>query len=225
MRTEPGIVRKVYDAAALFALLNLVVAAGLTGFFAMNGTLSGKNVQEAVRALRGETCAVPAAPPFGVKTVAGSAEVKPRQVAFDEVELDLMQREAERLRTEVDQRVALAQSIMLKVKAEREKLRQEKEAFAKQEEAERSRWQEAGFQKQLEILTSLSPKMALEHMFAMNDVDKAARILAAMDSDRAKKIVESAKRGEDLVRMKQILERMESVMSVAQVPARPDESP
>lgn len=225
MKTEPGIVRRVYDAAALFALLNLVVAAGLTGFFAMNGALSGKNVREAVRALRGETCAVPAAAPIGVKTVAGSAEVKPQRVAFDEVELDLMQREAERLRTEVDQRVALAQSIMLRVKAEREKLRQEKEEFAKQEEAERLRWQEAGFQKQLEILTSLSPKMALEHMFAMNDVDKAARILAAMDSDRAKKIVESAKRGEDLVRMKQILERMESVMSVAQIPARSNESP
>ena len=225
MKTGPGTLRKFYDAAALFALLNVLALAGITGFYSLNGTLQGKNVREAVRALRGESCAGGVSTAGEAKPGGNADEKKSASKRFDDAEMDLMQREAERLKTEVDQRVALANTIMLKVKVEQDSLRREKEEFAKREEAERARQQDAGFHKQLEVLSALNPKTALEHILAMNDVDKAARMLGAMEPDRAKKIVEAARRGEDLARMKQIVERMEKVTSGVELRAQADEAP
>jgi len=225
VKSRPGTLRRVYDAVALFALLNVLGLAGITGLYSLNGTLRPENVREAVRALRGESCATGASPVMEAKAGVEADDKKATREPFDEVEMDLMQREAERLKTEVEQRVALANTIMLKVKTEQETLRREKEEFAKKEEAERARQRDTGFHKQLEILTSLNPKMALEHILAMNDVDKAARMLSAMEPDRAKKIVESARRGEDLARMKQILERMEMVAGGAELRAQADDEP
>ena len=45
----------------------------------------------------------------------------------------------------------------------------------------------------------------------MNDPDEAARILLEMEARRAKKIVEVAKRGDQLRRMQRILERVRAV--------------
>jgi hypothetical protein len=217
---EKGIFRRVYDAAALFALLNAIALAGVTGFLALTGTLNAENMRQAVCALRGESCA-PAV--TAMKDEEKPVEIVQQRTSFDEAELDLMQQEAERLKTEVDQRVALAHTIMLKVKAEQGAVQREREELTRTREAERARQQDAGFLKQLQILGSLSPKTALEHMLGMNDAEKAARMLAAMDADRARKIVESAKRGEDLIRMKQILERMESVPVPPDLRAQADE--
>lgn len=225
MKTEPGMLRRVYDAVALFALLNVLALAGGTAFFSLSGQLDKENVQAAIRALRGDSCAPTFPAMEDVQADAKEDEKKSQRKLFDEVEIDLMQQEAERLKTEVDQRVALANTIMLKVNAEQQTLRREKVELAKKGESERGRQQEAGFQKQLDILTSLNPKMALEHILGMNDVDRAARILATMDSGRAKKIVESARRGEDLARMKQILERMESLPTGAELRAQAGEDP
>lgn len=200
--------RSLYDAAALLAVLNFVVLGGVVGYFTANGTLDAARVRKAVEALRGN--AERSLPVQQADTPKHSVAGAPVRTPFSEEQADLMQREAERLKTEVDQRVALANSIMLKVKTEREAFRREQDAAAKQQEANRAKQHDEGIQKQLEILTSLGPKTALGHLLALNDPDKAARMLAAMDTDRAKKIVESAKRGDDLARMQVILQRMES---------------
>lgn len=217
--------RSIYDAVALVAIVNVVVLGGVVGFFAANGTLNAEKVQKAARVLRGEVAeAVVSMPPAEGSKAPKAAPVTSR-TAVSEEEMDLMQREAERLKTEVDQRVALANSIMLKVKTEREAFRREKEAAAKQQEADRSRQHEEGFQKQLQILTSLGPKSALEHILSLNDPDKSAKILAAMDTDRAKKIVESAKRGDELAKMKVILQRMQDVVGGDELRAQAGEEP
>lgn len=202
--------RSLYDAVAVIAVLNFTALLTLTGYFVLSGDLSQANVQRAVWALRG----IDVAPP----QTAGKAELNSPQKhetgaksEFSEVELDLVQREAERLKTEVDQRVALANSIMLKVRTERESFRKERDAALKQLEANRAKQDDAGFQKQLELLASLTPKLALEHLLGLNDPEKAAQILAAMDTDRAKKVVESAKRGDDLIKMKAILQKLQDV--------------
>ena len=200
----------IYDAVALVAVVNVFVLAGVVGFFAANGTLNAKKVREVAQILRGGAPETPA-PSSQTETAKAPAASKPVHAAVSEEEMDLMQREAERLKTEVDQRVALANSIMLKVRTEREAFRKEKDAAARQQEADRSRQHDGGFQKQLQILTSLGPKTALGHILALNDPDKAAQMLAAMDTDSAKKIVESAKRGDDLTKMKVIVQRMQDV--------------
>lgn len=203
-------IRSIYDAVALVAVVNVIVLTGVVGFFAANGTLNAETVRKAVQVLRG---GAPEAPVSAVQAenVKGSTSSTTAHAVVSEGEMDLMQREAERLKIEIDQRVALANSIMLKVRTERETFRKEKDAAVKQQEADRSRQHDEGFQKQLQILTSLGSKTALEHILALNDPDKAAQMLVAMDTDRAKKIVESAKRGDDLTKMKLILQRMQDV--------------
>lgn len=217
-------IRKMYDTLALLAVVNVIALAGVVGYFASNGTLTVEKLREAVAVLRGLPKADPAAP----EKIENKKSAAPEAVArgaLSSDELDMMQKEAERLKTEIDQRTALANSIMLKVKTEREAFRKEKEAAAKQEEADKAKLHDEGFQKQLQILTALSPKVALGHILALNDPDKAAQILAAMDSDRAKKIVESAKKGDDLARMKLILQRMRDVPGIGELRAQADEQP
>ena len=71
----------------------------------------------------------------------------------------------------------------------------------------------------------MNPRMALEHLLALEDADQAARFLAAMDTDRAKKIVELAKRPEQLTMMKKILQRMQDVAPVGgELRAQADQS-
>jgi hypothetical protein len=199
----------LYDAVAMLAVLNFVALGSVMGYLTATGTLNSERVRKAVTAFRGNAVAV--LPVQQAESPKSSVVDAPVRRPFSEEAADIMQREAERLKTEIDQRVALANSIMLKVKTEREAFRREQDAAAKQQEADRAKQLDEGFQKQLEILTSLAPKTALGHLLALNDPDKAALMLTAMDTDRVKKIVESAKRGEDLTKMQLILQRMQTV--------------
>jgi hypothetical protein len=48
----------------------------------------------------------------------------------------------------------------------------------------------------------------VQHLLAMSDPDEAARILTAIDSDRARKIVEAARRDPELSQMQMILQKV-----------------
>lgn len=215
---------RMYETLALLAVANIVALIGVTGYFTMNGTLTVERLRAAVAALWGECKEIPLAAAKDQKENRAQSDT-PSQAAVSVEELDMMQREAERLKTEIDQRMALANSIMLKVKTEREAFRQEKDAADKQQVADRAKFQNEGFQKQLQILTALAPKTALGHILAMNDPDKAAQFLAAMEPLRAKKIIESAKRGEDSLRMKAIVQKMQDVGGRNELRAQAGEEP
>ena len=51
----------------------------------------------------------------------------------------------------------------------------------------------------------------MKHLLDLNDPDEAARILLELETPQAKKIVESARRGEDVVKMEEILRRVRDV--------------
>lgn len=224
IKPKKSSLKATYDLAALFALLNVVALVGVVAVMLTNGSLSAEKVREIVRVLRGETAVIPesTAPATAPEAATAPADVAAKPAPKPE-EVSLMELEAQRLRTELDQRVALANSIMLKVAGERDAFRKEREAAQKQAESDRARELDQGFQKQLDILTSLSPKTALEHLLALNDLHKAARILMSMDTDQAKKIVESARKGEDLARMKAIVQLMQDVTPLAGADQRTEE--
>ena len=222
MKYRPGKVRQTYDALALLALLNVAGVVGMAALLVATGSLNKEKMRAVVEVLRGNTPPTAAAgstsaggaarggaAQTGAAPVAG-ADTSP---ALSDMELEVVHREAERINTEIDQRLALANSIMLKVRTEREAFHKERESAAKQEQAALTKQREDGFRKQIAILESLSSKTALEHLLGLNDPDEAAKMLSAMDTSRAKKIVESAKRGQDLAKMKIILRRMEEVTS------------
>jgi hypothetical protein len=220
MIQQRGILTRAYDAIALLALLNMVGLVGVVGVLAGTGALDKDKMRTVVEVLRGhassEAAVATAAAIGATRGVGTETETAPTtgtetSPALSDMEMEVVHREAERIKAEIDQRLALANSIMLKVRTEREAFRKDRDAAAKQEHEAYAKQQDKGFQKEIAILESLSSKRALQHLLGLNDPDQAAKMLMAMDMDRAKKIVESAKRGEDLARMKVIVQRLRDV--------------
>ena len=90
----------------------------------------------------------------------------------------------------------------------REQFQQDQADAERRQEQSVERRQMVGFQKQIEIYESLNPKVALDHLLSITDPDEAAKILLAMNTRKAKKIVEAGKRDPQLTRMKEILRRL-----------------
>jgi len=166
-----------------------------------------------MRVVRGEGVVIDAADAAAAASVGdeGTDEGKADRAAAAPADVEVLRLEAERIKTELDQRLALNNSIMLRVMTEREAFRRERQAAALREQAAAAARDEAGFRKQIAIYQGLPAKLALQHLLDLNDPDEAARILLELDTPQAKKIVESAKRGEDMVKIEEILRRVRDV--------------
>lgn len=208
------LMRSAYRYAAALALINLAaIALGFIGV-AATGSLDAERLRRAVDVLRGLEPATRGEPAASVPDPREAARLGDADggavLAAEEAQTDLeiLHREAERIKVELDQRLALNNSIMLKVRGERQQFAAEREAAAKRDEQARQSIRDEGFEKQVAIFEALSPKVAVQHLLGMNDPVAAARILMAIDADRARKIVEAAKRGPELTQMQVILQRV-----------------
>lgn len=200
----------MYGVVALLAVINIGALVGLCGYGFTSGTLDAKKLAEIGRVLRGESVA-PAKPsdvPAVVSTDAPDEKSKPAGGVENDEQIEMAHREAERIRTELEQRLALSNSILLKVREEREAFRKEREEEATRARLVSDSQKEEGFLRQVAIMESLSPKVAVEHLLSLGDVSEAARVLGAMGTARAKKIVESAKKGAQSEQMKAILRQL-----------------
>jgi hypothetical protein len=210
MTRKPGIFRRAYDVVALFALLNMAALVGVVGYLVGTGAVDGEKVRKAALVLRGQPLHVSQAQAEESKpasAVAKPASSKENAVESEE-ELEIAHRESERIKAELEQRLALNNSILLKVRTEREAFQKERETATKHEQASANIQREEGFKKQVAIMEALSPKVAIQHLLGLSDPDEAAKVLMAMETGKAKKIVESAKRGDETTQMKRILQRV-----------------
>jgi hypothetical protein len=131
--------------------------------------------------------------------------------ATSQVELEIMRREAERIKEELRQRLALNNSILLRATNEREAFEKERTAEENQRRARLREQQQEGFTKQVEILEAMKPKIAVVHLLSMDNLDEAARVLLSMETRQAKKIVEAAKGGEQMAQMVTVLQKIREV--------------
>jgi len=210
---NPSLLRRTYDSVALVTLLNVIGVAALVGFLVNSGALSGPKLREMIRVARGEGVVIDA---YGAARVApdpeqGTTDRNVDRASLTPTDVESLRLEAERIKTELDQRLALNNSIMLRVMTEREAFKREQQAAAKRQQVAAARRDEAGFRKQIAIYEGLPPKLAVQHLLDLNDPDEAARLLLELDASQAKKIVESAKRGEDMAKMEEILRRVRDV--------------
>ena len=210
----PSAVRRAYDGVALFALLNVAVLGGMTAYLVGSGALDARKMQRIASVMRGEDLQVQPeaeAGPAEAGEEAASTQPAPAAVIDTQVELEIVRREAERTREELRQRLALSNSILLRITAERESFRREREAADQMAQAHRRELETEGFEKQIAILGGVKAKTAVEHLLGLGDPDEAARILLAMDTRKAKKIVEAARRPDQMEQMKSILRRLREV--------------
>jgi len=211
-----SVLRRAYEAMALFAMLNLVGTIALVGLLLAGGALDGEKLRQIVAVLRGGQPSPTALAPVAGQAVAASPDVPARSVgagaaAESQMDLEIVRRESERIKTELEQRLALNNSILLRVTTERENFQKEREQAAHTEESTLRERRKEGFKKQIDIYESLAPKVAVEHLLAMPEPDDAAKVLLEMNTRKAKAIVEAAKRGDQIEKMKVILARVREV--------------
>ncbi|MEK6797733.1 MAG: hypothetical protein AABZ12_02075 [Planctomycetota bacterium] len=210
-----GAIRKTWDLAALFVVLNVISLLGVAAYLVGTGALTAETGRRVLAALRGESAAklMQAAPPPVVlpKGLFARTDQVDNADAEAQMDIEILQREAERVKVELDQRLVLSNSILLKVKTEREEFKAEREAAVRRDEQTRNLVRDEGFEKQIAIFEALSPKVAVQHLISMNNPEEAAKVLTALDADRARKIVEAAKRGSEMSQMQAILQRIREV--------------
>ncbi len=209
--TTPAIAKRAYSAVALFALLNMIALGGGAAYLCGAGVIDGDKLRLVAAVLRGEELIPPTAVEAKPAEETDPKTVQePGDVALAEAHmgLEITRREADRIKEELRQQLALANSIMIRVTSEREVYRKELEENSRQQEAADAEHNAEGFKKQIEILKGLKPKVAIGHILAMKDPNEAARILQDMGTRSAKKIIEAVKGDQQMTQMREILRIM-----------------
>lgn len=203
-------IKKGYEAMALFAVLNWLGAAGLAMFLVSTSRVDGDMLRQVVAVLRHEDLATQ--DDDGAASADAQSGDSQRQASVEtRIEREVARSEGERVKAELEQRLATINRILLQVTKKREAFEEEVADAAKLEADRRAERQSDGFKKQLELFEAMTPKTALGHLLNLPNQDDAARILAQMDTRRGKKLIEAAKRGDDLTRMRIILQRVRDV--------------
>lgn len=210
--------KRAYNYAAVIALVNCAAALGMMGYCAFSGTLNAGALRRAVQALRGET------PSFGGESGVPAASVLLPEVgkgphldnlaSKSQMEIEILYREAERVKVELAQRLALNKSILVQVENERDAFRRQQELQRRRQEESEKQVRDEGFERQVEIFQALSPKVAVHHLLGMSDAQEAAKILKALEPDRARKIIEAARRDPELSQMQAIVQKVRDVGAV-----------
>ncbi len=211
MTSNPSILRRTYDGIALFAFLNMLALGGVLIYVLGAGVIDGEKVRQIAAALREEEPQTEVTERRHLNeqtTEPISQAVGGDALAESQMNLEIVRREAERIKAELDQRLALSNSILLRVMTERESFREEREKAQQQQEIASAQQNQEAFKKQIAIYEALAPKIALQHLLTIPDPDEAAEVLLAVNTRKAKSIIEAAKRSEDLEKMKTILRRM-----------------
>lgn len=211
---QSSILKRVYDGLVLFAVLNVLGLAGLGAFLVSTGAVNGEKLRRIVSVMRGEELDSDEVEQSEqpVETDEEAVPGAAAETVFEpEIDVQIMRLEGERIKAELDQRLALNNSILLRVMTERERFRGEQDEATRQQQLSTEQRSSEGFKKQIAIYEALSPKIALEHLLGISEPDEAAGILLEMNTRRAKKIIEAAKRGGQMAKMRVILQRVREV--------------
>lgn len=218
--SSPSMLRRVYDGLSMFALMNIVGLVGLLALLSSSGTINVEKLRRMVGVMRGEEPVVQAGVtgPFNGTDKDAASEGTPNSEKADAsassdsgTDVQIMRLEGERIKAELDQRLALNNSILLRVTTARERFQRERDVAQKQQDQARMKRQTDGFKKQIAIYEALSPRVAVEHLLGLSDPDDAAAIFLELDTRKAKKIIEAAKRDDQKQSMMTILRRIREI--------------
>lgn len=214
MMNAPSPFRRMFDFAAILAMLHLIGLVSLVGYLVNNGSVTSETASQIVMLLRGED---PIKDEESKENESDALPVginKENESAFvaSQTDMEILQLEAQRIKTELDQRLALNNSILLRAMTEREAFKKERQTAKNKDWEENKHRKKRGYQKQIAIYDSLAPKVAVQHLLNLKDPDEAARILLEMDTRKAKKIIESAKTFDQMNRMQDIMQRIRNVV-------------
>jgi hypothetical protein len=199
-----GVLKKVYHGVALVALLNLAVVGGSIGYLAATGRLTVERVERAADALRGEWPEEPEAQPEAEAAAPlGSADTLYR----DQGEEEVVRLRADRRRAELQQQVSTIAAARLEVTRQREALERRYDEMRSQAKQREQQEESEGFKKELDLLSSVKPKVAVGYLLEKPREDAAA-LLLAMETRKGKRLVEAAKTVSQRRAMADVLEML-----------------
>ena len=184
-------VKKAYRLLALLALLHLLAAGGGLAYLVGTGRLDGERLEQIANVLRGELSTPQAAQAQEIARVeapAKSAEAIEREQTAEQIK----RHEIDRRLAELEQQAATARAALLKVTRQREAHQREKEEFAAQRRQRDKQERSEGFRKDLDLLGSLKPKVAVDYLL-QKPTEDAAQMLLLMETRKAKRIIEAAR--------------------------------
>lgn len=201
--------KKLYHVAAFVALLHVTAVVLAGGFLIFGGSLDATKINAALAGLRGEV-------PDGMnlldepETGDGPIQqaVQKEQWNPGDMDHEILQRETERAKEELRQRLALNNRILLRVTTEREAFDRQKEDEARDRVAGDTQRQERGFRKQVGLLEGMPPADAVDFLLTLDDPDMAARIIFEMDDRKARKMMSGAAGADQRAKMMEILRRV-----------------
>lgn len=208
---KTSLLRRSYDAIALFAVLNLLFLGGLGGLLVANGAITRETLPKFAAVVRGAEVVQPdGTEPVPTDQPEVQVETDPVPFAPEtaQIDMEIYRREAERIQEELRQRLALNNSILLRITTERQVFQREQDVAEKQEEDTRRLKQSRGFEKQVAILEGINPSTALNYLLGLENPDDASELILSMNDRKAKRVVDAAKNPDQQRRINQILQRM-----------------
>lgn len=212
--SAPSPFRRIFDFAAVLAMLHLIGLVGVVGYLINNGSVTSETASQILMLLRGEDPIKDEVVKENEDDLLPGGEKKENESAFvaSQTDMEILQLEAQRIKTELDQRLALNNSILLRAMTEREAFKKERKTAKDQDWEDQKHRKKKGYLKQIAIYDSLTPKVAVQHLLNLKNPDEAAQILLEMDTRKAKKIIEAAKTFDQMNRMQDIMKRIRNVV-------------
>jgi flagellar motility protein MotE (MotC chaperone) len=189
--------KRFYQLLALIALVNLFAVVGLAAYLFGSGRLNAERVDQIAGVLRGEYPATDAAAPTSQPAEAdGARERSEVEIAQRAAKQEYYELISSRHRQEIDDRRALNEQLRFDTLKTLERIEADQSAFEEQRGTTLAEDEREGLQKELELFSKMDPSLAKDLLRRRKDAD-AVRILAGMDTNRARKIIDACGKKED----------------------------
>lgn len=198
-------VKRLYQAISLTAVLNLAALAGLTAYAWKQGWLERERVRGAVDILKGQ---VPEATEAveRVSNEPATADQARERIRRNEEEEEKYRIQLAQRETEIKRNFELLELERLNLVREKEAVEEEERTYLAQRERLAREQGDSGLQKELEVLSGIRPKGAKELLKLKDDAD-VVRIMLAMDPRKVSKIVKQCKTNEERRWIGRIMEK------------------
>jgi hypothetical protein len=202
--------KRLFTWLSVVALAQMLAVGGGLGYLWGTGRLDAEQVEHIAAILRGETDDAEPAPTTAPVTQPADESYfqaiadQNRQIREQE---EIFRRQLERQIIEAAQTNALLDQVRIELMRESEALKQERDDFEAQLAASAERANTEGFQKDLELLSSLPAKLAKTQLMKRSEVE-AARIIGAMPKRKATKVLEACQSAQEKEWVDKILQRI-----------------
>jgi hypothetical protein len=201
--------KRFYHLLALLAMINLFAVVGMVGYLFASGRLNAERVEQIAVVLRGEfPSSQPAVASSQPAAPEDKAQTSGQEIARRQEEKELVTLVKNRRDRELRDRDVLDQRIQLETRQLLEKLEKKEKELKQQKQVLSTEGEQAGFEKQLTLLSKMEPKLALQELKTQIKEPDAVQLLMKMDENRVKGIMNACKTTDDKAWLGRILNQI-----------------